>query len=58
MFNCVFVLIAIFIYESAIFPAMQTICTVTPLRRMCVGGLVAGSAFVLGGLLQVKLYYF
>jgi dipeptide/tripeptide permease len=53
--NSAFVLVAILVYESAIFPVLQKLCKITPLRRMSVGGLIAGASYIIAGVLQVNI---
>lgn len=55
VFNCVFVLVAILVYEFAVFPIVGKLVEVTQLRKMCVGGLIAGFAYIIGGMLQVNM---
>ncbi|KAI6192069.1 hypothetical protein M3Y97_00296500 [Aphelenchoides bicaudatus] len=54
-FNSVFVLSAILIYESIIFPLVGKLCKITPLRRMSVGGLIVASSYVIAGFVQLEV---
>ncbi|KAL3998467.1 POT family protein [Acanthocheilonema viteae] len=53
--NPLFVLITVPIFEAWIYPMVQRICKVTPLRKMATGGCFAALAFVMAGILQLKV---
>ncbi|VDK69830.1 unnamed protein product [Litomosoides sigmodontis] len=53
--NPLLVLITVPIFEAWIYPAVQRICKVTPLRKMATGGCLAAIAFVMAGLLQLRV---
>lgn len=54
--NPLIVLITVPIFEAWIYPAVQRICKVTPLRKMATGGCLAAIAFIMAGLLQVNTF--
>ena len=54
-FNPLIVLIMVPIFEAFIYPALRRVCKITPLRKMAAGGCLAALAFVLAGLLQLKV---
>ncbi|VIO96173.1 Uncharacterized protein BM_BM4491 [Brugia malayi] len=53
--NPLIVLITVPIFEAWVYPIIQRICKVTPLRKMAAGGCLAALAFVLAGLLQLEV---
>ncbi|EJW78617.1 POT family protein, partial [Wuchereria bancrofti] len=53
--NPLIVLITVPIFEAWIYPIVQRICKVTPLRKMAAGGCLAALAFVMAGLLQLEV---
>ncbi|VDK72968.1 unnamed protein product, partial [Onchocerca ochengi] len=54
-FNPLIVLITVPIFEAWIYPMVQRLCKVTPLRKMATGGCLAAIAFVMAGLLQLEV---
>ncbi|KAI6232037.1 hypothetical protein M3Y95_00444600 [Aphelenchoides besseyi] len=55
LFNCVVVLISLFLFESVIFPTVGKFCTITPLRRIATGGFIVGSSFLMCAFLQLEI---
>ncbi|KAI6173174.1 hypothetical protein M3Y98_01053900 [Aphelenchoides besseyi] len=55
LFNCLVVLISLFLFESFIFPTVGKICKITPLRRMATGGFIVGSSFLMCAFLQLEI---
>lgn len=43
------------IFEAFIYPALKNVVNITPLRKMAAGGILAALAFVMAGLLQLKV---
>lgn len=56
-FNPLIVLIMVPVFEAFIYPGFRRVCKITPLRKMAVGGCLAALAFVLAGLLQLKVLH-
>uniref|UniRef100_A0A0R3RHS3 Solute carrier family 15 member 2 n=1 Tax=Elaeophora elaphi TaxID=1147741 RepID=A0A0R3RHS3_9BILA len=54
-FNPLFVLITVPIFEAWVYPLVQKICKVTPLRKMATGGCLAAMAFIMAGVLQLEV---
>ncbi|KAH7720230.1 POT family protein [Aphelenchoides avenae] len=54
-FNPLIILISVPIFEAFIYPALRRVCNVTPLRKMAAGGVLAALAFIMAGLLQLKV---
>ncbi len=55
IFNPLLVLILVPVFESLIYPCFKTCGLLTPLQRIGGGGLLAGLAFVLSGMVELKL---
>ncbi|MCP9257849.1 Solute carrier family 15 member [Dirofilaria immitis] len=53
--NPLIVLITVPIFEAWIYPIVQRICKITPLRKMATGGCFAAIAFVMAGILQLEV---
>ncbi|EFO24287.2 POT family protein [Loa loa] len=53
--NPLFVLITVPMFEAWVYPLVQRVCKVTPLRKMATGGCLAALAFVMAGLLQLEV---
>lgn len=43
------------IFEAFLYPALKKVVNVTPLRKMAAGGILAALAFIMAGLLQLKV---
>ncbi|KAK0424074.1 hypothetical protein QR680_008485 [Steinernema hermaphroditum] len=54
-FNPALVLIMVPLFEAFIYPLMNKLFKVTPLRKMALGGILAALAFVMAGLLQLEV---
>lgn len=54
IFNSLSVLITILLFEAWVYPAVNKVFTLTPLRKIAIGGILTGVAFVMSGLLQVN----
>ncbi|MCP9259635.1 Solute carrier family 15 member [Dirofilaria immitis] len=55
VFNPLIVLITVPIFEAWIYPLVERIFKVTPLRKMSLGGCLAAIAFVMAGILQIEV---
>lgn len=55
IFNSLSVLITILLFEAWVYPAVNKIFTLTPLRKIAIGGILTGIAFVMSGLLQLRI---
>lgn len=54
-FNPLIILIMVPIFEAYLYPAAKKVCSVTALRKMAAGGVLAAVAFVMAGLLQLEV---
>lgn len=52
-FNAIMILLLVPIFEAFIYPTLQRFVTVTPLRKMAMGGMLAAFSFFIAGFLQV-----
>jgi hypothetical protein len=43
----------IFLFQSGIYPCLERIVVLTPLRKMVAGGLIASLAFLISGFVQL-----
>jgi solute carrier family 15 oligopeptide transporter 1 len=53
IFNSLSVLLTILIFEAYVYPAANKLFALTPLRKIAIGGILTGIAFVISGFLQV-----
>nr|CAD2170994.1 unnamed protein product [Meloidogyne enterolobii] len=53
--NPLFVLILVPMFEAWIYPMVNRICKITPLRKMALGGILAAVAFCIAGFVQIKI---
>jgi dipeptide/tripeptide permease len=54
IFNSLSVLITILIFEAWLYPAANKLFKLTPLRKIAIGGILTGVAFVMSGFLQAS----
>ncbi|VDN02760.1 unnamed protein product [Thelazia callipaeda] len=54
-FNPLIILITVPIFEACIYPFIQKFVKVTPLRKMATGGCFVAAAFIMAGILQLKV---
>ncbi|KAI1706909.1 POT family domain-containing protein [Ditylenchus destructor] len=54
-FNPLIIIIMVPIFEAFLYPALKKVVNVTPLRKMAAGGILAALAFIMAGLLQLKV---
>ncbi|KAI6204173.1 hypothetical protein M3Y94_00641600 [Aphelenchoides besseyi] len=55
IFNSLSVLLTILLFEAWIYPAINKVFKLTPLRKIALGGILTGVAFVISGFLQLQI---